>query len=38
VFDETNGSHVEQYNLDVVDDEEAPYEALEMMAIGDVRP
>jgi hypothetical protein len=28
VFDETNGSQVEQYDLDVVDDEEAPYEAL----------
>jgi hypothetical protein len=28
VFDETNGSQVEQYDLDVVDDEEAPCEAL----------
>jgi hypothetical protein len=28
VFDETNGSQVEQYNLDIVDNEEAPYEAL----------
>jgi hypothetical protein len=38
VFDETNGSQVEQYDLDIVDDEEAPYEALQRMAIGDVRP
>jgi hypothetical protein len=28
VFDETNGSQVEQYDLDVLDDEEAPCEAL----------
>jgi hypothetical protein len=28
VFDETNGSQVEQYDLDVVDDEETHYEAL----------
>jgi hypothetical protein len=28
VFDETNGSQVEQYDLDVVDDEEASCEAL----------
>jgi hypothetical protein len=38
VFDETNGSQVEQYDLDVVDDEEAPCDALQRMAIGDVRP
>jgi DNA-nicking Smr family endonuclease len=38
VFDETNGSQVEQFDLDVVDDDEAPYEALQRMAIGDVRP
>jgi hypothetical protein len=38
VFDETNGSQVEQYDLDVVDDEEAPCEALQRMAIGDLRP
>jgi hypothetical protein len=37
VFDETNGSQVEQF-LDVVDDEEAPCEALQKIAIGDVRP
>jgi hypothetical protein len=38
MFDETNDSQVKQYDLDVVDDEEAPYEALQRMAIGDVRP
>jgi hypothetical protein len=29
---------VEQYDLDVVDDEETPCEALQRMTIGDVRP
>jgi hypothetical protein len=38
VFDETNGSQVKQYDLDVIDDEEAPCEALQRMVIGDVRP
>jgi hypothetical protein len=38
VFDETNVSQVEQYDLDIVDDEQAPCEALQKMAIGDVRP
>jgi hypothetical protein len=38
VFDETNGSQVEQYDLDNVDDEEAPCDALRTMVIGDVRP
>jgi hypothetical protein len=38
VFEETNGSQVEQYDLDIVDDEQAPCEALQQMAIGDVRP
>jgi hypothetical protein len=38
VFDETNGSQVEKYDLDDVDDEEAPCDALRNMAIGDVRP
>jgi hypothetical protein len=36
VFDETNGSQVEQVNLDELDDEEAPYVALRNMSIGDV--
>jgi hypothetical protein len=34
VFDQTNGSQVEQYDIDVVYDEEA----LQRMAIIDVRP
>jgi hypothetical protein len=38
VFDETNGSQVEQYDLDVVEDKEAPCVALQRMAIGNVRP
>jgi hypothetical protein len=38
VFDETNGSQVEQYDLDDVDDENAPCDALRTMVIGDVRP
>jgi hypothetical protein len=37
VFDETNGSQVEQYDLDDVDDDEAPCDALRTMAIDDVR-
>jgi hypothetical protein len=38
VFDETNDSQVEQYDLNVVDDEEAPCEALQKMKIEDIRP
>jgi hypothetical protein len=38
VFDETNGSQKEQVDLDLVDDEEARCDALQRMAIGDVRP
>jgi hypothetical protein len=38
VFDETNDSQVEQYDLEDVDDEEATCDALRNMAIGDVRP
>ena len=38
VFDETNGSQVEQVDLDELDDEQAPNEALRNMAIGDIRP
>jgi hypothetical protein len=38
VFDETNSSQKEQVDLDLVDDEEAPYDALQRMAIVDVRP
>jgi hypothetical protein len=36
VFDETNGSQVEQVDLDELVDEEAPCVALRNMSIGDV--
>jgi hypothetical protein len=38
VFDETNGSQVDQVDLDELDDEEAPCVALRNMSIGDVCP
>jgi hypothetical protein len=38
VFDETNGSQVEQVDLDELDDEEDPCIALRNMSIGDVCP
>jgi hypothetical protein len=38
VFDETNGSQNEQVDLDLVDDEEAPCDALQRMAFDDVMP
>ena len=38
VFDETNGSQVEQVDLDELDDEAAPIDVLRNMSIGDVRP
>jgi hypothetical protein len=38
VFDDTNGSQVEQVDLDELDDEEASYVALRNMSIGDVCP
>jgi hypothetical protein len=38
VFDETNGSQVEQVDLDELDDEEAPCVALRNMSIEDVYP
>jgi hypothetical protein len=38
VFDETNGSQVEQVDLDELDDEEAPCAALRNMSIRDVCP
>jgi hypothetical protein len=38
VFDETNGSQIEQVDLDELDDEEAPCVALRNMSIGDVCP
>jgi hypothetical protein len=37
-LDETNGSQVEQVDLDELDDEEAPCIALRNMSIGDVCP
>jgi transposase InsO family protein len=38
VFDETNGSQVEQVDLDELDDQEAPCVTLMNMSIGDVCP
>jgi hypothetical protein len=38
VFDETNGSQVEQVDLDELDDEEAPCVTLRNMSIGNVCP
>jgi hypothetical protein len=38
VFDETNASQVEQYDLDVVDDKQSPCEALQRITIKEVRP
>jgi hypothetical protein len=38
VFDETNGSQVDQVDLNELDDEEAPCIALRNMSIGDVCP
>jgi hypothetical protein len=38
VFDETNGSQLEQVDLDELDDEEAPCVVLRNMFIGDVCP
>jgi hypothetical protein len=38
VFDDTNGSQVEQVDLDELDDKEAPCIALRNMSIGDVCP
>jgi hypothetical protein len=38
LFDETNGSQIEQVDLDELDDEEALCVALRNMFIGDVRP
>jgi hypothetical protein len=37
VFDEINVSQKEEVDLDLVDDEKAPCDALQRMAIGDVR-
>jgi hypothetical protein len=37
-FDESNGSQVEQADLNVVGNEKPSYEAIKQLAIGDVRP
>jgi hypothetical protein len=36
VFEDTNGSQKKQVDLDLVDDEEAPCDAIQRMVIGDV--
>jgi hypothetical protein len=38
MFDETNDSQEEQVDLYLIDDEEAPCDALQRMAIRDVKP
>jgi hypothetical protein len=38
VFDVTNGSQKEQVDLDLIDDEEAPCDALQGMVTSVVRP
>jgi transposase InsO family protein len=38
VFDETNGSPREQFDLDDIDEDDVPTAAIRTMAIGDVRP
>jgi hypothetical protein len=38
IFDETNGSQMELVNPDLVDDDEAPCDALQRMSIGHVMP
>jgi hypothetical protein len=38
VFDETNGSQREQVDLDDIDEDDVPTDAIHTMTIGDVRP
>jgi hypothetical protein len=38
VFDETNGSQIEQVDLDVLEDEEAPHIALWNISTGNMCP
>jgi hypothetical protein len=38
VFDETNGSPREQFDLDDIDEDDVPTAAIRTMAIGDMRP
>ena len=37
-FDESNGSQVEQVDMNLVDDEEPPNLAIMRMGLGEVRP
>ena len=37
-FDESNGSQVEQVDMNLVDDEEPPNLSIMMMGFGEVRP
>jgi hypothetical protein len=37
VFDETNDSQKEQVDLDLIDNEEAPYDTVQRMTIDDIR-
>ena len=38
IFDESNGSQVEQVDSSVVEKEDPPCDAIKQMAIGDIRP
>jgi hypothetical protein len=38
MFDEANDSQKEQVDIDLIDDEEAPCDALQRMTIDDVKP
>jgi hypothetical protein len=38
VFDETNGTLREQVDLDDIDEDKVPTDAMRTMTIGDVRP
>jgi hypothetical protein len=38
IFDKSNGSQKEQVDLNDVDDELAPNQAIEKLAIGEIRP
>jgi hypothetical protein len=38
IFDESNGSQIEQVDSSVVGKEDPPWEAIKQLAIGDIRP
>jgi hypothetical protein len=38
IFDESNGTQVEQVDSSVVRKEDPPCEAIKQLAIGDIRP